>query len=132
MSAGRWTEEIGDARARMEAEHRAELELLDALSAAVAGASGETRVRELLRQLLEHTNLHFLSEQLLMRLTSYPGLDAHEQEHDELMAKARQLQAHVEAGEIEPTTRFIASMRVWLTSHMEQKDEALARYLASE
>jgi hemerythrin len=131
MSAERWSEEIGDARARMEAEHRAELELLDALSAAVATRAGTDRVQELLRQLLEHTNLHFLSEQLLMRLTAYPGMEAHEHEHDELMARARQLQAHVEAGDIEPTTRAIASMRTWLTGHMAQQDAALARYLSS-
>jgi hemerythrin len=130
MSAEKWTAEIGDARARMEAEHRAELQLLDALSEAVTGPAGDERVKDLLRQLLEHTNLHFLSEQLLMRLTAYPGLEAHEHEHDELMAQARQLQAHVESGEIEPTTRFIASMRTWLTGHMAEKDAALARYLA--
>lgn len=131
MSGEKWTAEIGEARARMESEHRAELELLDALAAAVTAREDEARVRDLLRQLIEHTNLHFLSEQLLMRLTSYPGLEAHEQEHDALLAQARQLQAHVEAGDIEPTTRFIAAMRTWLTAHMAQKDEALSRFLAS-
>ena len=130
MSTADWARTLAEAHARMHAEHDVERHLLDDLERAVAERAPASRVHDLLRQLVEHTNLHFLSEQLVMRQLAYPGLEAHEREHDELMAQARQLQQHVEAGEVEPTLRFIAAMRHWLTSHMAGKDEALSRHLA--
>jgi hemerythrin len=131
MSSADWAKALADAHARMHTEHEIERHLLDDLERAVAERAQAGQVHELLRQLVEHTNLHFLSEQLVMRQLAYPGLEAHEQEHDDLMAQARQLQQHVEAGEVEPTLRFIAAMRHWLTAHMAGKDQALARYLAA-
>jgi hemerythrin-like metal-binding protein len=128
MTSQPWASEMAQAQSRIDAEHEVELALLDELRAAVAGGNRQAKV-DLLAQLVEHTNVHFLSEQLLMRLTAYPDFEAHQQEHDQLIAQARALQAHVEAGEVEPTLRFIDAMRAWLTGHMDGRDRALERYL---
>jgi hemerythrin-like metal-binding protein len=125
-----WKDAVHTGHARMDAEHQVELALLDALHEAVSRDLGPNRVAEVLEQLLEHTNVHFMSEQLLMRLTAYPQYEAHAEEHDELIVKARMLQSHVAAGEIKPTLALIDSMRNWLVQHMDGKDRALAAYLS--
>ena len=124
-----WNDAVNSGHARMDAEHQVELALLDALHEAVRQDLGPNRVAEVLEQLLEHTNVHFMSEQLLMRLTAYPQYEAHAEEHDELIVKARILQSHVAAGETKPTLALIESMRAWLVQHMDGKDRALAAYL---
>jgi hemerythrin-like metal-binding protein len=125
-----WNDAVLGGRARMDAEHQVELALLDALHDAVSRDLGPNRVTEVLEQLLEHTNVHFMSEQLLMRLTAYPQYEAHAEEHEELIVKARMLQSHVTAGEVKPTLALIDSMRSWLVQHMDGKDRALAAYLS--
>ena len=97
-----WKDAVHTGHVRMDAEHQVELALLDALHEAVSRDLGPNRVAEVLEQLLEHTNVHFMSEQLLMRLTAYPQYEAHAEEHDELIVKARMLQSHVAAGETKP------------------------------
>ena len=125
-----WNDAVRTGHVRMDAEHQVELALLDALHEAVRQDLGPNRVAEVLEQLLEHTNVHFMSEQLLMRLTAYPQYEAHAEEHDELIVKARILQSHVAAGEVKPTLVQIESMRNWLVQHMDGKDRALTAYLS--
>ena len=125
-----WKDAVHTGHVRMDAEHQVELALLDALHEAVSRDLGPNRVAEVLEQLLEHTNVHFMSEQLLMRLTAYPQYEAHAGEHDELIVKARMLQSHVATGETKPTLALIDSMRNWLVQHIDGKDRALAAYLS--
>jgi len=125
-----WTLAVALGHAGMDAEHSVELALMDALHDAVARDLGPNRVREILDQLLEHSNVHFMSEQLLMRLTAYPQYEAHALEHDELMARARALQNRVAGAGTATSLEAIVEMRRWLLEHMDHKDRALATYLA--
>jgi len=124
-----WANVIETGQAAMDAEHRVELALLDALEEAVRQDRGPNRIHEILDQLIEHTNVHFISEQLLMRLTAYPRYEAHAEEHEQLMEQASELQEHVEAGRVQPTLAFIESMRRWLVQHMEGQDRTFATFL---
>ena len=115
-------------RASMDTEHQMELALLAALEHSVREGNAAL-AREVLGQLIEYTNVHFMSEQLVMRLAGYPQYEAHVHEHDDLMARARTLRQHVESGEAELSLRFLESTRAWLLQHMESKDESFARWL---
>lgn len=129
MNVTRWDESVATGHATLDAEHQVELSLLAEVRAAMYERGDRALAIDILRQLLEHTNVHFASEQLLMRLTAFPDYQAHQLEHDELMRQAHTLLAHVESGEIEPTVRFIDAITTWLTEHMQQKDRQLARFL---
>jgi hemerythrin len=132
MSDSTWNTTLDTGHGTMDAEHRVELELLDRLSAAVSERRGPDEIRGLLAQLTEHTNLHFLSEQLLMRLSAYPQYHAHADEHDRLMEQARLLHGQIDEGEPALTLSFLDAMRRWLVDHMQGKDLALARFLDRE
>lgn len=120
---------IGEGRATMEAEHRVELALLDALEDAVKRDLGPNRVSEILAQLIEHTTVHFISEQMLMRLAAYPGYEAHVLEHDHLLEHAQTLQDRVDLGSARATLASIESVRTWLTRHIDGQDRAFLKHL---
>ena len=63
--------------AEMDQEHALELQIVRSIQAALAD-SDHDKVSELLQQLEDFTNAHFLAEQLLMRLHAYPGYEAHQ------------------------------------------------------
>ncbi|HEX6728902.1 MAG TPA: hypothetical protein VF074_02775, partial [Pyrinomonadaceae bacterium] len=62
--------------ASMEREHSGQLSLLNDLKTAVRSGAGDTVVYALLDELVEHTNLHFLSEQLAMKLHAYEAFES--------------------------------------------------------
>ena len=124
-----WERSVTTGHAELDAEHQVELSLLAEVRSALADRRDRAMAIDILHQLIEHTNVHFASEQLLMRLTAFPDFQAHQLEHDELLRQTHTLLAHVETGEIEPTIRFVDAMATWLSDHMRQKDRALARFL---
>jgi hemerythrin-like metal-binding protein len=115
----------------MEAEHRVQLELLRGLQETLArGGEDRSASTDLLKQLLEYSEAHFLSEQLLMRLHAYPAYGEHVQEHDRLIGTLRRLSEDWAAGEAEAAGNLLRSVEDWLLTHMGTTDEALAAYLA--
>jgi hemerythrin-like metal-binding protein len=124
-----WVLAQAEGRSTVEAEHRVEMALLGALEDAVRRDLGPNRINEILTQLIEHTTVHFMSEQMLMRLTAYPGYEAHALEHDQLLEQAQALQDRVDAGHSRPTLAFIESVRTWLTKHIEGQDRSFLSHL---
>jgi hemerythrin len=117
--------------AQMDEEHEAQLRLLDAFENAVRRGLDEQVLEGLLQQFIDHTNVHFLSEQLLMRLHAYEAYESHLQEHNELLAEVRKLQASFALGGGASTEGLIAALRRWLNVHIHTTDSVLGEYLSS-
>jgi hemerythrin-like metal-binding protein len=70
-----------------------------------------------------------MSEQLAMRQQAYPGLPAHEAEHDQLMDQMRDFQTRIGSGERTLTAADLSTLREWVLRHIRSKDTASANYL---
>ncbi len=113
----------------LDAEHQGQVRLLLAVEKELCGAN-RTRAGVLLDELIEYSNIHFMSEQVLMREHAYPGLPAHEAEHDQLMDQIRDFQKRFELDEASLTAAGISTVRDWVLRHIRTKDTAFARYLS--
>ena len=79
----------------IDSEHRVQIGLMDALEQAVREGRKGARIDELLERLLDYSRVHFLSEQLLMRLHAYPDYENHVEDHDRMVVTIEELrQAH--------------------------------------
>src|ERR1043165_1814593 len=94
-----WDEGIGTGVGSMDAEHRLQVTLVNAIEDLVRGGKDAEATGKTIAQLAEFTNVHFLSEELMMRLYSYPQHDAHKLEHARLVEQVGTLQRHLTAGD---------------------------------
>ena len=115
--------------AEMDREHAGQLSLLNDLKAAVRSGADDSLVYALLDELVEHTNLHFLSEQLAMRLHAYEGYESHLLEHKRLLAEVQNLKRSLAAGAATDKHSLIEALRSWLVVHIQTADKTLAEYL---
>jgi len=113
----------------LDVEHQGQMLLLLALEKELCGAADEARLAVLLDRVIEFSNIHFMSEQVLMREHAYPGLPAHEAEHDQLMDQMRDFQKRIETGERTIVAADLSSLRDWVLRHIRTKDTAFAHYL---
>src|SRR5437764_10035280 len=123
------TERYGNAS--MEREHTGQLNLLNDLKAAVRGGAPDTLVYTLLNELVEHTNLHFLSEQLAMKLHAYESYESHFLEHERLLAEVQNLKSSLATGTAMDKQGLIEALRSWLLVHIQTADKTLAEYLST-
>jgi hemerythrin-like metal-binding protein len=113
----------------MDAEHGIQFRLLSALGRAVEEGRCREGVAEILRQFVDYTTVHFLSEQLLMRLHAYPDAAAHAREHETLLAEARKLHDRARSGGVEVSEELVARLYDWWAGHVQTTDRALAACL---
>lgn len=116
--------------AAMDREHAGQLNLLNDLKAAVRGGAPDNLVYALMDELVEHTNLHFLSEQLTMKLHAYEAYESHFLEHERLLVEVQNLKRSLATGTPADKHSLIEAWRAWLIVHIQNADKALAEYLS--
>jgi hemerythrin len=114
---------------QIDSEHKAQIGLLLAFEQSLLAGDGKDDLVIILDRLIEFSDLHFLSEQMLMRMTAYPGIDAHELDHDRLLAQVRKLQTSFNTGNRELTESDVTTLKLWLADHIRGMDSAFAQFL---
>jgi len=113
----------------IDAEHRVQLGLIDALQDAVSQGDKRAVVGEILDQLIAYSELHFVSEQLLMRLYAYPDYEDHSQDHEALIEKLHRIKAKYEASDQVLALETTTHLKDFLLDHIQGHDHAFAKYL---
>ena len=131
MDAMEESTELSFGIASMDREHAGQLGLLNDLKAAVRSGAPDSLVYALLNELVEHTNLHFLSEELAMRLNAYEAYESHFLEHQRLLVEVQNLKRSLAAGTATDKHSLIEALRSWLLVHIQTADKALAEYLST-
>jgi len=109
-------------------EHQIQIALLDAFRDAVRENRAAEEIDEILARLLDYSRVHFLSEQLLMRLHAYPDHDRHVADHESML---RALESFAEGGRSDETVEGAERLRAFLLGHIDGRDRELAAHLAA-
>ena len=113
----------------LDGEHQIQVGLIDALEEACAERRDPAVQRAILDQLLEYSRVHFLSEQLLMRLHAYPAYERHVREHEHMTEQLFDLSEHLRAGEREIGEETLRRLREELVGHIQTRDLELNNFL---
>lgn len=124
-----WDQGLETGIGAVDGEHRLQIELVKALEEALASRDPAERAREILNRLLDCTNVHFVAEDLMMRVHAFPGYPAHRQEHETLVAQLEELHRHFAAGELGPTHELVEALKHWLGEHIRTMDRGFALFM---
>jgi hemerythrin-like metal-binding protein len=125
------TDNFGSDHTEMDGEHKVQIGLIHALEQSLHQGQGRSDISSILSQLVEYTNIHFMSEQLLMRLHAYPDIGGHEMEHDHLIEQLRKVEEGFAAGDSEMTTSEITMLKHLVIDHIKTHDQTFSRYLTN-
>ncbi len=112
-------------------EHRVQLGMLKALCDAVEASESAAKIHEILNQLTAYSELHFMSEELLMRMYAYPDYDDHVHDHEAMTERLNQILRRYAAGQDNMALNTAKEMREFLLGHINSRDQALTEYLAT-
>lgn len=115
----------------IDSEHALQIDLVEALGRAVSEGKSHEVADEILEKLLDLTRVHFLAEELMMRMEGYPGYEAHLAEHGELLAELLKLRSARERSDHPMTHVAVDGLRSWLAGHIRTQDRAFAAFLAA-
>ena len=110
-------------------EHRIQIGLLNALYESVKDKKPESEIIEILNQLTAYSELHFMSEELLMRMYAYPDYDDHVHDHEAMTEHLNDIMNTFTAGQDSMVLKTASDMRQFLLAHITTRDKALTEYL---
>jgi hemerythrin len=116
----------------VDSEHDLQMQLLDSLAQTLAQGGDFSPAKHVLEQFIEFSDMHFLSEQLVMRLHNYPAYEIHLEEHTRLMKKVREIRDAVFQGQRAPSLQMVQELRDWLIDHIASEDVAFGQFLQKE
>jgi hemerythrin len=114
----------------IEAEHRVQIGMIDALLSADENKLEAAEVDEIVVRLLEYTRLHFLSEELLMRLHAYEHHDEHVFEHRRMLEQLEEVRDAHQQGQTGDAGMSIQRLRARLLGHIHSHDAELTHFIA--
>jgi hemerythrin-like metal-binding protein len=113
----------------IDAEHHIQLSLTQTLCDAVSTGADAMLIQQILDQLVAYSDMHFMSEQLLMRLSGYPDYEAHVLDHDQLMERLETVkQQYGSAGEKILTPPEAKAILAFLAAHISSQDRSFVDY----
>ena len=130
MSEPSWDEDLDTGVDSMDTEHRLQVSLVSTLEELLRRGDDPALTNRTLAQLVDFTRVHFLSEELMMRLYAYPQHDAHKIEHGRLTDQVSEIQRHLAEGEAQPALELIEALHRWLAGHIRTMDRAFALWCA--
>ncbi len=126
------TGSAAESQQTLDNEHLVQLGLADAVVQAVDRGEPAADVAQLVAQFVDYTELHFMSEQLLMRLHAYPDYAEHVADHDAIIAQLQALRDDSADATVSPLTAERAhQVKGQMLGHIRNRDAALHAYLAN-
>jgi len=122
--------ELDTGVAEVDVEHQLQVQLIEAVKGAVSARRDRATVSALLEQLQDASSIHFMSEELMMRLHAWPRYQAHVEAHGRLLEDLATLRRDLETGPAVEHVVALDQLRSWLTDHIRVMDRAFAREVA--
>ena len=113
-------------------EHTIQVQLINLLENALSEKRGRDEIVKILDQLLQFSQVHFMSEHLIMRQHSYDGFDEHDNEHGELIDQFQEVKQNIRSDETRLDEHNFNHLRDKLLNHIATQDQKLSDFLSSQ
>jgi hemerythrin len=124
-----WDESLSVDGGEIDEDHRRLVDLFNILSLAVEEGDAAEYIDAVLEELVSCTIWHFRHEERLMLMYKYDGIEAHKDEHNDLIDSVRELQQKFHKENRLLTNEDIEYLEDWLTQHILGQDMRLGFYL---
>jgi hemerythrin len=107
--------------------------LLNELHEGILAGRAKPALERIFERLIRYTRVHFAHEEQLLVETGYPDAAIHEQEHDHLMARLRDLQLRFRCvTNVASSLEVVNLLKGWLFSHIQISDQEYVSHLKAK
>ena len=110
-------------------EHQVQLDLLEKLCRALEADANADAIKPLIADLIDYSEAHFMSEELLMRMKSYDDYEAHQDDHVHMLDVLRDLAASRATGQSSLMAGKAREVLGFIGQHIATRDKRLADHV---
>jgi hemerythrin-like metal-binding protein len=131
MTLLEWRDDFRIGIEEVDHEHRALIELINALHGALGDDRTGESVEAFLGEIYASISSHFALEEKVMRSRGYDQLAGHKADHERLLDDLRDLMDEQVGGAILDEERFAQRLARWFAGHFQTHDARLHRFLGA-
>lgn len=128
-----WNASLSVGIPSVDTQHQELVKAFNELEGAMREGKGSERILTTLRFLGEYALKHFSTEEALMSIHRYPGLDQHRAAHETFRKDFARILKETEATQHRVAKTMDVSRRLldWLFTHIRQVDKEMGTFLAA-
>jgi len=130
MAICEWSKAMSVGVPVLDSDHKAPIELINALQKDGERDEVSTRLDEVFEQLAIYVDYHFAREESVMHACNYPATVAHREEHRKIAKDIQRFHEQHKRGEIQIGQEFLEFLKDWLNHHILIQDMDYKKYAA--
>ena len=112
----------------MDEQHKNMVDLTNQLHGLLE-TKNKTQISKTLKSILDEMEIHFETEDKLMKESKLPLFFSHKLEHERFYNKLNNIYFRIESGEKQLTLDNLKMIKIWFFNHIEFKDRSLADHV---
>lgn len=129
MSLLTWKDEFSTGVAQFDNEHKRLIAMINELHAAMLASRSQEVVQDVLRKLVQYTQIHFKHEEDALARAHYPQTAQHKAQHDKLTAQVMEFVKSDRGVNAHLSIDVLKFLKAWLLEHIEKSDKAYGDFL---
>lgn len=118
-----WKKEYNTGIKTIDDQHKTLLNLMCDLLQKIKEQNSDTRIGEIIKKLIDYTNLHFTTEEKYFDDFNYPDKEDHIEEHSIFINKINDLKNRHDNNELEVLFDLVDFLEDWFLSHVLNSDK---------
>ena len=127
-----WDESISVQVELFDNHHKKLILLINRLYQSMENGEGSSVLLPILEELVEYTAYHFSAEEDVFEKYNYPDKEAHIQQHQTFVAKAKDLHSGLQAGSAVLTNEVLDFLQEWVVTHIMKTDFKYSEFLSDK
>ncbi len=127
-----WDERYSVGVKQFDDEHKRIFELVQELGKSIVDGTSQEKLGKVLVGIVEYADMHFASEERLMKKHGYPELDEHIVEHEKFAGQITDFQEQWANGRAILTAEVLKTLIDWLHDHMLNTDAKYGPFFNSK
>ena len=129
LDALEWDERLA-IQTDIDKDHKKLFHIFNMLSSALSSNGNQTRILELMKELVSYTSYHFSREEKLMQEMDYPGLLAHKNQHKVFVNSIKDVYNRYKQEQTNSIAfEALEFIKNWLINHIQKVDRGYAPYI---
>lgn len=117
-----WNESYSVGVRELDEQHKSLIHMINEMHYAMNNDKGQEAISLIVEQMFHYMEVHFSTEEGYMQQHAYPAYAAHQKQHEEFRAKARDLRERVSTGEFILSFEIVQFLSDWLQKHIMVTD----------
>lgn len=126
-----WSEKYSVNVDEIDRQHKKLIGLVNTLDQAMREGKGKSVLSDVLKELVQYTQMHFAAEERIMKTNEYPAYAEHKAKHDKMTMKVLEIQKQYQEGKVAITFEVMKFLEDWVDKHILGTDKKYAPHLNS-